>query len=406
MLLKIVSCLFVLNNMAASGTPTQPPVRRAPLLNADLENRSPDQYGVALKEGYTLEQHSLKIGKNVTQFPGFFELQALHGYVAQIDNDTLNNLVRLDPGVEQVKHDQLVDVSRSLAVDHGPGEDMPPLNSTAHEKRNYGLGRVHKAPYGLPLIAASTKLGTPVKPGDYDFINTAGSGVDVYVFDSGVTIRHDYFEGRAINLNNAEPNDPCPYLDNEIWQDGTGHGTHVAGIIAAKYFGVAPKARIISVKVIGQGTTAMRVAKAVEDVVKAHLKRKDESPDGQFRGSVINMSMYTPKEDLFLIALADARTAGINIFATAGNSNDDVGKNPVYPCVYAPVDCVAAIGPEYRRWEDSSYGNVVNFAGPGVGIWSLGRTSATATALKSGTSMATAFVSGAAAIWVSVSAST
>ena len=69
-----------------------------------------------------------------------------------------------------------------------------------------------------------------------------GQGVGVYVFDTGVNCAHEDFEGR------------CSYAwdkDGKDAKDREGHGTHCAGTIAGGYFGVAKKAHIYSVKVLG-----------------------------------------------------------------------------------------------------------------------------------------------------------
>lgn len=92
---------------------------------------------------------------------------------------------------------------------------------------NWGLGAIsHKVP-------GST---------NYVYDNTAGKGMWAYVVDTGVYTGHSEFEGRAFWGYNAYPNSKNT--------DMNGHGTHCAGVIASKTYGVAKKANIMAVKVL------------------------------------------------------------------------------------------------------------------------------------------------------------
>ncbi len=77
--------------------------------------------------------------------------------------------------------------------------------------------------------------------GKYVYPDEAGEGVNVYVVDTGVMIDHPEFEGRA--------KWGVSTVENGSHVDGQGHGTHVAGTIASKNYGVAKKANIIGVRV-------------------------------------------------------------------------------------------------------------------------------------------------------------
>ena len=75
------------------------------------------------------------------------------------------------------------------------------------------------------MIAAAGKLTTPVENGgDYDYLSSAGLGVDVYVMDSGIKIDHPKFGGRAKNFKNARSDERSAYCD-ETYADTRGHGT-------------------------------------------------------------------------------------------------------------------------------------------------------------------------------------
>jgi cerevisin len=88
------------------------------------------------------------------------------------------------------------------------------------------------------------------------------------VIDTGVHVHHADFEGRA-SWGKTIP-------ENDVDDDGNGHGTHVAGTIASKTYGVAKKAKIVAVKVLGSGGsgTMSDVLAGVEWAVEAMLKEE------------------------------------------------------------------------------------------------------------------------------------
>lgn len=92
---------------------------------------------------------------------------------------------------------------------------------------------------------------------------------EAYVIDTGVNIHHEEFEGRAVWGATIPVGDPD--------EDGNGHGTHVAGTIASKTYGVAKKAKIVAVKVLrsnGSGTMS-DVLKGVEWAAEATEKEEE-----------------------------------------------------------------------------------------------------------------------------------
>lgn len=105
----------------------------------------------------------------------------------------------------------------------------------------------------------------------------------VYVLDTGVYKEHNAFEGRVRLGEN--------YFPDEGNVDLNGHGTHVAGTIASNLYGVAKKAEITSVKVLGRNAKGKNqdVIKALEWVLEDSKVLKDGGRQGQ-KGFVVNMS--------------------------------------------------------------------------------------------------------------------
>jgi subtilisin family serine protease len=75
----------------------------------------------------------------------------------------------------------------------------------------------------------------------YQYPDSAGNGVDVYIIDSGIKISHSEFQGRAIWGQN--------FSDDGIDRDELGHGTHVAGTVGSLTYGVAKKVNLIAIKI-------------------------------------------------------------------------------------------------------------------------------------------------------------
>ena len=196
----------------------------------------------------------------------------------------------------------------------------------------------------------------------------------------------DDIHGYNFAYNNGDPN------------DDHGHGTHVAGIIAAvgnnglDVAGLCWKARIMVLKMLDAGGDG-NSADAASAIYYAAANGAD----------VISLS-WGSDEDSQVIrdAIAYARWRGVLVVAAAGNNNS---KASFYPASYPEVIAVAATESNDERSILSNYGDWVDIAAPGGSIVSLAptRTSlATAhdsfTATLSGTSMATPHVAGACAL--------
>lgn len=214
-----------------------------------------------------------------------------------------------------------------------------------------------------------------------------GTGVKVAVIDTGIDYSHpdlrtNFAGGRDFVNNDADPID-----DN-------GHGTHVAGTIAARdngdgVVGVAPEAQVFGLKVLGADGSGdnTSVIAALEWAVDHQIQ-------------VANMS-FGDTEDPGPIAKAafdNATAAGVLLIAAAGNdgSPDGVTDTVGFPARFDSVVSVAATAPDNSRAFFSSVGPEVRLAAPGFDIMStfLGGLYAVA----SGTSMATPHVVGVAAL--------
>ena len=216
-----------------------------------------------------------------------------------------------------------------------------------------------------------------------------GTGVHVYVFDSGIRATHDQFEGRV-----AEGWD---FVDDDADPDDTGpiaHGTGVASIIGGKDFGVAKNVTLHAMRVLNQRNYGEEadVIDALDWVIANH-----ESP------AVINMSFTTSTyvEELER-AVERAVDAGITVVVSAGNTGENACDK--YPAAFPGVITVGASDPNDARWvadgPESNVGSCVDLFAPGVDVECAGNWDDTASTTGSGTSEATPHVAGAAAIYL------
>jgi subtilisin family serine protease len=327
------------------------------ILSVDGPGALPGQYVVVLKDSTTVRSRGVPaVARQLTDRHdgalGFTYQKALRGFSTRMSEAEAQELAA-DPAVALVEQDREVRISGT--------QNNPP---------SWGLDRIDQR--NLPLNNT------------YNF-NTDGTGVRVYVIDTGVRISHSTFGGQAVNGFDAVSND-------NIAQDGNGHGTHVAGTIAGTEFGVAKDAQIVAVRVLnnsGSGTISGVVAGI--DWVTANA----------IRPAVANMSLGGGASTVLDNAVNRSINAGISYAVAAGNG-DFLGR-PLNACTQSParVPNAITVGATQENDAKASFSNIgtcLDIFAPGVRITSAWRTSDTATNTISGTSMATPHVAGAAAL--------
>ncbi|MEU8232974.1 type VII secretion-associated serine protease mycosin [Actinoplanes sp. NPDC048967] len=222
-----------------------------------------------------------------------------------------------------------------------------------------------------------------------------GAGVRVAVIDSGVDADHPQLRDRVAAGRDFLHGDATGR------QDCVGHGTAVAGLIAAEPVagaglrGLAPDATIVPVRVSEQTDTDQSTGGPVSPAKFATAIDWAVDEGG---ADVINMSLVMTTDDgRVRAAVARAVAAGVVVVAAAGNDGrpDDGNPRP-YPASYPDVIGVGAIGANGVAGDFSQHGDYVDVMAPGVAVTIAARRSGHTQG--DGTSYATPFVAATAAL--------
>ncbi|MBT2596260.1 S8 family serine peptidase [Arthrobacter sp. ISL-72] len=293
-------------------------------------------------------------------------------------------------------------LSRNPAVEYAePDELVTAATNDEYFPRQYAL---QNDPQSFTNTANTLTVAEGKLDADVDAVEawkvTKGNRTTVAIIDSGVANVHDDIASQVVgyaNFVSAETKED-PKANPE---DKYGHGTHVAGIVAAKadntigVAGVCPECTILDVKVLndsGSGSSSA-IANGISWAAGNGAK-------------VINMSLGQRVSSRTLeAAVNNAWNQGAVIVAAAGNAGTQA---KIYPGAYPNVIAVAATDNNDAKASFSSYGKWVDVAAPGVNVYStfpnrdfvLGTQNGRSTGydIASGTSMASPMVAATAAL--------
>lgn len=360
----------------------------APMLNEGLKGEFiPHKYVIVLKDGIDTEQmklhkewveteYKLMITNEDSTMSSIWKKMVKYGDDAKVDFFNIHDLVS---GYSGYFNDALLE-----EIQRNPMVKFVERDTVFHT-REFDVEK--EAPWGLSRISHRELVPTV----DYLFDNEGGRGVTAYVVDTGIKVEHEEFEGRAQWGEVV----PLPKLK----LDGHGHGTHCAGIIGSKTYGIAKQVDLVAVGVmnlLGSGTTS-DIIKGLEYVVNDH-KANSNGKKKNFKGSVVNMSIGGGILEALDLAVNAGTKAGLHIAVAAGNDNQDA-------CEYSPARAtgpitVGATNNKDSKASFSNFGRCVDLFAPGEDILSTFTWSKTVS--MSGTSMASPHIAGLLSYYLSL----
>lgn len=334
-------------------SPSAPALEQAPDLSVQSRPAEPipGQYVVVFRKHVRDPESAAKAltGKHHGKLRRTYKA-ALKGMAIELPDAAVAAL-RQDPAVEYVEQNQVV---RAIAE--------PILQPGA----TTGLDRVDQR--FLPLS------------GTYSYV-ADGTGVRVYLLDSGINFGHSDFGGRAV-------------LGFDWFGTGgvdcNGHGTHVAGTVGGTVYGVAKKVELYAVRVLD--------CNGVGNIFSV-LDGIDWVTRNRVLPAVANMSLGAGFSPTINQAVTNSIASGVTYVVGAGNSAADACK--FSPSSVSRALVIAASSQNDGFASFSNFGSCVDMLAPGVGITSAWIGSASAINTISGTSMASPHVAGAAALYLS-----
>ncbi len=304
----------------------------------------------------TLSEAKVASSDVVQRFDGI-----VNGFAARLSDSQLE-AIKKDPNVALVEQDRLISLGKNgkalgKGKNNGGGSEPTPTEPTPTEPTPTEPTPTQPAPSNGTYTTITPAAGETV-PWNIERVGYGdGTGKTVWVIDSGVDTNHP-------DLNVDMTRSVSFIYGITSIEDGFGHGTSVAGVIAAKnngsgMIGVASNATVVALRVFddaGSGT----VSRAISAVNHVSSNAKP--------GDVVNMSLGSGISTTLDNAVITAASKGIFFAIAAGNSGVDCsGTSPAR--VDAPgVYTVSAMDLYNRLWSSSNYGASVDYTAPGVNV--------------------------------------
>ncbi|RYO82102.1 hypothetical protein DL766_000974 [Monosporascus sp. MC13-8B] len=313
---------------------------KAPLLNRGAPDSIADNYIVVLKNDILadrIQEHydlmraaSAKLPDGRRGVVRTYNIHAFNAYHIECDENMLDEIVN-NKLIEYVSQDSVPKAHVPLSKQAAKSQSLVSRDD-ADLEMPWGLGRLSHR-----------------RPGNTLYVRQRQRQTYAYILDTGIRTTHQDF-------------------------DESGHGTHVAGIVAGNALGVDNHTIPIAVKVLGRDTV------------------QDATDNGAISRSVINMSLGSGLVEAADDAIRNAVKAGMTVVVSAGNDGHNACERS--PAGVKEVITVGSIDRDDERPVWSNWGECLDVFAPGVDIFSTYNESDASYRVMSGTSMACPHVAG------------
>ena len=304
--------------------------------SADFENRASANRGVDRGAVVQSVNNMLSdIGVRQDAVKNYYS-HAISGFTVNMDEE----------GIEKLKNNsrvKYIEADRRIQLDPYDTSGGQRPTATANTTRG-AAAQADFVPYGISRVGGAVN----------------GSGEFAWVIDTGIDLDHPDLN---VNTQYSETFVNGTFSAN----DGNGHGTHVAGTMAAKnngfgVIGVSPGTTLFAVRVLGSdgGGTNSGVIAGVDYVAQY-----------AFSGEVANMSLGGGVSSALDDAIRNCANAGVKLSIAAGNSSTDANNSSPARVNHPNVRTVSAVDSNDNFASFSNFGNPpIDWAAPGVDVWS------------------------------------
>ena len=393
--LVVLACIIAVSIAATTNSISiAQEVNYPPNYHKAVADRVPNRYIVTLKEEAVEGLREKILEEKITAFAdevaSKYQGQVLHTYAYALKGFAID-LPNPKSAIELCQADIVESVNevRYISLPE-PNPILNEASAVTQPQELYSILGSQDAPHwGLDRIDQRSQ---PLN-NKYNYL-LDGSGVNVYIVDSGIRRTHQEFEGRVVNAADFSGDTGTIGSPAVFGRDCFGHGTRVASLVGGKTYGVAKKAKMFNVRAYACSSTTddTKVTAGVNWVIQYHAKPAILS------FSIVPLGQTLPA---YTVLLQNAINAGITVIIASGNSNVLVSSSG-FPGTLSQSIIVGASSRFDERSIYSNGGPFVNLFAPGDDLPSAAIFDDTSPAPStgSGSSFAAPMVAGLAAMYL------